>query len=119
MKIELLNCGQNKIACIKAIHAGYGFDLRTSKDWSDRTPCILPQIDDAGGAEMVKELRAAGARVIATCETTAIDKLTASSFIQTAATALGEGNIRDTRLSLRAALRLIDDYGLDDDIAGL
>lgn len=114
MLVKLLNCGQKKIACIKALRAGYGFNLKEAKGWADKAPVLLPEIDAKRGVPMVNELREYGARVEADLEVNVIDKLTASSYIQTAATALGEGNLKDTRLSLRAALRLVGDFDQDE-----
>ena len=111
MKVRLIHCGQKKIACIKAIRAGYNFNLKTAKSWADKAPVQLPDINAQQGVPMVKELRAAGAQVEASANTAnVLDKLTAASYIQVAATALGEGNLKDTRISLRAALRLIGDF---------
>lgn len=114
MKVRLISCGQKKIICIKAIREAYKFNLRTCKNWADKAPVDLPSIDDNAGILMVRELRECGAKVEAFSESTVLDKLTAASYIQVAATALGEGNIKDTRLSLRAALRLIGDFALDE-----
>lgn len=114
MKIRLMGCGNKKIAVIKEVRAATGLNLKEAKQLCDRAPVELPPIqDEIRGAEVVRNLRDAGATVEAQCETTVLDKLTAASYIQTAATALGEGNIHDTRISLRAALRLLGDYGLD------
>ena len=119
MKIRLIDAGRKKIAVIKAVRAATGFNLKDAKRHTDQAPVNLPPIaDEQRGAEVVRELREAGATVEATCETTVLDKLTAASYIQVAATALGEGNIKDTRISLRAALRLIGDFGLDEHISG-
>jgi hypothetical protein len=114
VKVRLVHCGQKKIACIKAIRCGYGFNLRTAKDWVDKAPVNLPNINPDLGIPMVRELREYGAKVEAFNESSALDKITAASYIQTAATALGEGNLKDTRLSLRSALRLIGDFDEDE-----
>ena len=114
MHVRLIDCGRKKILCIKAIRSGYGFNLITAKGWSDRAPVSLPPINPESGVAMVKELRECGATVDAALETTAIDKITAASYIQVAATAIGEGNLKETRRSLRAALRLIGDFDPDD-----
>ena len=114
MKIRFIDCGMKTIAVIKEVRAATGFNLKDAKQLCDRAPTELPHIqDEMRGAEVARLLREAGARIEVTCETTALDKLTAASYIQVAATALGEGNILDTRISLRAALRLLGDYGLD------
>jgi len=114
MKIRLINCGYKKIAVIKEVRAATGLNLKDAKQLCDRAPMDLPQmLDEVRAAEVVRLLRDAGATVEAQCETTVLDKLTAASYIQVAATALGEGNIHDVRISLRSALRLLGDYGLD------
>lgn len=118
MKIRLLECGNKKIAVIKEIRAATGLNLKDAKRLSDRAPVDLPQIrDERTAALAVKGLREAGAKINVTVKPTVLDKITAASYIQTAATALGEGNIKDTRISLRAALRLIGDFGLDEYVA--
>jgi len=117
MHIRLLNTGHNKIAVIKEIRDFTGLNLRESKQLADRAPIDLPvpvtPITTEHANYTIRALREAGATITALLESTVIDKLTASSYIQTAATALGEGNIKDTRISLRAALRLLGDL-VDD-----
>jgi hypothetical protein len=115
MHIRLLSTGRKKIAVIKEIRAFTGLNLRESKRLADNAPTDLPAPRTPVTAEqatyIVRALREAGATIAASLtEPTVIDKLTASSYIQTAATALGEGNIKDTRISLRAALRLLGDF---------
>ena len=109
MKIRLQACGPKKIAVIKEIRTAYRCSLRDAKDWATKAPVDLPDLDVVHGRELVRGLKEAGATVAATSGASAIDRLTASSYISTASIALGEGNLRDTRLSLRAALRLLGD----------
>ena len=117
MQIRLLNCGMQKIAVIKEIRAFTGLNLRDAKQLADHAPIDLPvpvtPVTTEQANYTVRAFREAGATITARLESTVIDKLTASSYIQTAATALGEGNIKDTRISLRAALRLLGDL-VDD-----
>jgi hypothetical protein len=117
MQIRLLNCGIKKIAVIKEIRAFTGLNLKDAKHFADSAPIDLPvpvtPVTTEHANFTVRAFREAGATIEARLESTAIDKLTASSYIQTAAVALGEGNIKDTRISLRAALRLLGDF-IDD-----
>ena len=110
MEIRLVHCGNRKIAVIKAIRSAYGNTLKDAKHQADQAPITLPGLDYDYGARFVQELREAGASVEATGEPNVLDKITAASYIQTASIALGEGNMKDARISLRAALRLLGDY---------
>jgi len=110
MQIRLVNCGVKKIAVIKAIRAAYGNNLKAAKMQADQAPITLPDLDYDRGVRFVTELKEVGATVEAIGEPNVLDKITAASYIQTAAIALGEGNMKDARISLRAALRLLGDY---------
>lgn len=116
MKIRLIENGPKRIAVIKEIRSAWWFDLKVAKSWSDKAPVEMPPLPDEVGARAVRALRDAGATVDALADSTVLDKITAASYIQTAAAALGEGNIKDTRISLRAALRLIGDYDIDSEL---
>ena len=117
MQIRLVDCGTKKIAVIKAIRAAYGINLRDAKNQADQAPITFPELDYEQGARFVNELRNSGATVEATGKPNVLDQITAASYIQTASIALGEGNMRDARISLRAALRLLGDYpGLTESI---
>jgi hypothetical protein len=117
MQIRLLDCGKQKIAVIKEIRDFTGLNLIASKRLAESAPVDLPvpvtPITMERATYTIRAFREAGATITALLDSTAIDKLTASSYIQTAAIALGEGNIKDTRISLRAALRLLGDI-IDD-----
>jgi len=116
MQIRLIHCGNKKIAVIKAIRSAYRNNLKDAKNQADQAPITLPELSYEDGVRFVTELKEAGARVEATGEPNVLDKITAASYIQTASVALGEGNMRDARISLRAALRLLGDYpGLSED----
>ena len=111
MKVRLIHCGPKKIAVIKEIRAAYGINLKDAKNWADKAPCNLPNPPTQDkGMTLVHGLRLAGAKIEAQLEATAIDMITASSYIGTAQVAIGEGNLRECRNSLRSALRLIGDW---------
>jgi PTH2 family peptidyl-tRNA hydrolase len=108
MTVKLEDCGRKKIAVIKELRAGYGLSLKDAKHLSDKAPLILPPIQPGKGAAMVRALREAGATVTVV-DPSAIDKITAATYIQSAGEALGDGNLDETRASLRAALTLLGD----------
>ena len=108
VNIRLENGGVRKIAVIKALRSAYGFNLKIAKGWVDKAPVLLPPLGPGMAGSMVKSLRDEGASVTVIAPTT-LDKLTAVSFIQSAADALGEGNLPEVRESLRAALALVGD----------
>lgn len=117
MHIRLVSSGNKKIAVIKEIRAFTGLNLKESKHLADTTPVDLPvpsiPITTEQANYTVRAFREAGATIQVQLESTAIDKLTAASYIHTAEVALGEGNVKDARISLRAALRLLGDF-IDD-----
>ena len=106
--IRLDDAGLKKIAVIKDLRFAYGFPLQEAKRWTDKAPVLLPPVGPGMAGKMIKALRESGATVTV-IEPTTLDKMTAVSFIQAAADALGEGNLSEVRASLRAALALVGD----------
>lgn len=120
MKIRLIDAGRKKIAVIKAIRAATGLNLKDAKQLCDRAPVTFEaKVDPSQSRHIVREFKEAGARIDATLTATAIDKLTANSYISTAQVALGEGNLTETKNCLRAALRLLGDFLDDIDYVGV
>jgi hypothetical protein len=107
MAIKLENAGQKKIAVIKEIRSAYGFDLKTSKQWMDMAPVVLPDLNPAMTQALAMKLRECGARVFT--DPGPLDRLTALGCIHTAEEALGNGEIDEARANLRNALTLIGD----------
>lgn len=110
MKIKLIDCGPKKIAVIKGIRAATGLNLRDAKDISDRAPITFDchtDLSPEGMKNVVRGLHEAGATFEAELESSAIDKMTAASYIHVAETALGEGNVTEARNALKSALRLL------------
>jgi len=108
MRIRLEDAGTRKICVIKDLRSAYGFALIEAKNWADKAPVALPSTGLGVANKLIKALRESGATVTVV-EPTTLDKLTAVSFIQSAADALGEGNLQEVREALRAALELVGD----------
>ena len=108
VNIRLDSGGQRKIAVIKELRSAYGFALIEAKGWVDKAPILLPSLGPGMGGKTIKALRDAGA-VITVIAPTTLDKMAAASFIQSAADAIGDGDLDEVREALRAALALVGD----------
>lgn len=116
MKIRLLDCGNKKIAVIKAIRAATGLNLKDAKALADSAPTTFEAnlMGEPSRAKLIiQDFRESGAKIQAEVTASVIDKMTAASYISTAEVALGEGNITESRRCLKSALRLLGDF-LDD-----
>ena len=112
MKIRIVQPGHKKIALIKAVRYVTGFNLKDAKALVDKSPVTFEvNVEGDHVQRVIEEFRDTGASMEFEVDPPPLDKLTAASYISTASVALGQGNVKDARNSLRAALRLLGDIG--------